>query len=81
MRSNEWTDKEGNRRFTVEIIATDMKLLGRREGGASSAPAGAVSSGAATTYTPTAAPAAAPVAQPATPAVAPNVADEDDLPF
>ncbi len=81
MRSNEWTDKEGNRRFTVEIIATDMKLLGRREGGASSAaPAGAVSSGAATTYTPTAAP-AAPVAQPATPAVAPNVADEDDLPF
>lgn len=77
MRANEWTDKDGNRRSTIEIVATDMKLLGRRaEGGAST---GASTVGAATTYTPTAA------TQPATPApqpaVVPNVADEDDLPF
>ncbi len=79
LRSNEWTDKDGNRRVTIEIVATDMKLLGRRSDGGSSAP----STGAATTYTPsTPQPVAQPAPQPAAqPAVAPNIPDEDDLPF
>ena len=42
LRSNEWTDKDGNRRVTVEIIASDMKLLDRRaEGDSAPRPAAA----------------------------------------
>lgn len=32
IRSNEWTDKEGGKRYGIEIVASDMKLLGRRDG-------------------------------------------------
>ena len=67
LRSNEWTDKDGNRRVTVEIIASDMKLLDRRaEGDSAPRPAAPAA--------PTAAPAPKPV-------VPPSVSDEDDLPF
>ena len=67
LRSNEWTDKDGNRRVTVEIIASDMKLLDRRaEGDSAPRPAAPV------------APAAAPAPKPVLP---PTVNDEDDLPF
>lgn len=30
LRSREWTDRENQKRFTVEIVANEMKLLGRR---------------------------------------------------
>ncbi|MDE6778320.1 MAG: single-stranded DNA-binding protein [Alistipes sp.] len=30
LRTREWTDKDGNKRYTTEILADDMKLLGRR---------------------------------------------------
>lgn len=68
LRSNEWTDKEGNRRVTIEIIASELKLLDRRADG-DSAPRPAAS--------------AAPAPAPATPkpVVPPTVSDEDDLPF
>ncbi len=52
LRSNEWTDKEGVKRYGVEIIARDMKLLGRRpegsgtSGGSASVAQGAGASGA-----------------------------------
>ncbi len=36
LRTREWTDKDGNRRFTTEIVANDMKMLGRRNEGTSS---------------------------------------------
>lgn len=32
IRTNKWQDKEGNERYTTEIIANDMKMLGSREG-------------------------------------------------
>lgn len=67
LRSNEWTDKDGNRRVTVEIIASDMKLLDRRADG-----------DAAPRPVAPAAPAAAPAPKPVVP---PTVNDEDDLPF
>ncbi len=39
LRSNEWTDKEGNKRYGVDIVGRELKLLGRRaEGGAAGAP-------------------------------------------
>ena len=30
LRSREWTDRENQKHFSVEIVASDMKLLGRR---------------------------------------------------
>jgi len=33
LRTNKWQDKEGQDRYTTEIIATEMQMLGGREGG------------------------------------------------
>lgn len=30
LRTREWTDKDNNKRYSTEILADDMKLLGRR---------------------------------------------------
>lgn len=30
IRSNEWTDANGNKRYGIEILADDLKLLGRK---------------------------------------------------
>ena len=32
IRTNKWQDKEGQERYTTEIIANEMKMLGTREG-------------------------------------------------
>ncbi len=79
LRTREWTDQSGNKRYSTEILADDMKLLGRREGGAPQSEGGAPQSyGAAQTYTPVSQPAAAPAAT----AIAPTMEDTiDDLPF
>ena len=34
LRTREWTDKDNQKRYTTEILADDMKLLGRRPEGA-----------------------------------------------
>lgn len=72
LRTREWVDKDNIKRYTTEILADEMKLLGRRsdnmqQGGA---PQGM-------------APSAAPQPRPqATPADVPAAADDpDDLPF
>lgn len=49
LETRKWTDKTGNDRYTTEIIATDMKMLGSRPGSGSfetneTAAGGAVSS-------------------------------------
>ncbi len=90
LRTREWMDKENNKRYTTEIIADTMNLLGRRSDGAS-APAGAPSgaSAAAPAQSGYSQPTAQPTAQqgfaaPAqTPAPAPTIPaeDADDLPF
>ncbi|MCD7970509.1 MAG: single-stranded DNA-binding protein [Alistipes sp.] len=33
IRSNEWTDQTGNKRYGIEILADDIKLLDRRSDG------------------------------------------------
>ena len=92
LRTREWTDKDNQKRYTTEILADDMKLLGRRPDGAqggattpqgyAAQPQGGYSAPAQQPY---AQPAAQPYAQPAAqPAPAPIVApaeDPDDLPF
>ncbi len=73
LRTREWTDKDNVKRYTTEILADDMKLLGRRSDGQQGvAPA-------APTAAATSAPAPQPVAAPAAPAVPQD--DPDDLPF
>lgn len=79
LRTREWTDQQGNKRYTTEILADTMNLLGRRtEGGQVSDNTG--------TYTAQPRP-AAPASQPAQPQyqqpAAPAVPQEDpdDLPF
>ncbi len=83
LRSNEWTDKEGGKRSGVEIVANEMKLLGRRPEGSSGAGYGAGASGAG--YGAPAGHSSAPAAgAPENPSSAPApipVDDPDDLPF
>ena len=92
LRTREWTDKDGQKRYTTEILADEMKLLGRRaEGAPGVAPQGGYSAPApqsgyaAQPQGGYSASAQQPYAQPAPqPAAAPIVApaeDPDDLPF
>ena len=37
LQTREWQDKEGNRRFTTEIVATDMQMLGTKDSDSSRA--------------------------------------------
>ncbi len=34
LRTNKWQDRDGNDRYTTEIVAAEMQMLGGREGGA-----------------------------------------------
>lgn len=74
LRTREWTDKEGIKRYTTEIMADDMKLLGRRADSQSGASA-SQSSYQASAQAPT------PVAAPQPAAVPAANDDPDDLPF
>ena len=79
LRTREWTDQQGNKRYTTEILADTMNLLGRRAEG------GQVADNTRTyTATPRPAAPAQPAAQPQyQQPVAPAVPQEDpdDLPF
>ena len=85
LRTREWTDKDNQKRYTTEIVATDLKLLGRRMDAPASQEVNdygaqpAYQAPAQPAYTqpaPTPAPAPAPTPTPAVPA-----AGVDDLPF
>ena len=72
IRTREWMDKDNQKRYSTEIQASEMKLLGRRPEGQAAPAAGVVAQPTAEYVTPVSAPAAAPEA-PADSA--------DDLPF
>lgn len=91
LRTREWMDRENQKRYTTEIIASDMKLLGKRSDGAGGASApsagGQQPAGGQGGYgsTPNAygggyAQPAAGAAQQSAPVV-PPADDPDDLPF
>ena len=88
LRTREWTDKDNIKRYSTEILADDMKLLGRRSD-SQGAPQGsyqqpAQPSGYSQPYQQ---PAAAPsygqpsYQQPASPSIPAPQDDPDDLPF
>ncbi|MBQ1253720.1 MAG: single-stranded DNA-binding protein [Alistipes sp.] len=79
LRTREWVDKDNVKRYTTEILADNMQLLGSRSDSQVAATAAAA---------PTSAPAMQPAAQSAAqpsyqqPAAIPSVQDDpDDLPF
>ena len=93
LRTREWTDKDNQKRYTTEIVATDMKLLGRRS---DAQPSAVVQDYAQPSYQAPQQPAYQAPAQPvATPSAQPVVAPQaevapqpaipansaDDLPF
>ena len=38
LRTRKWQDKEGQDRYTTEIVASEMKMLGSREGSGNASP-------------------------------------------
>ena len=77
LRTRKWQDKEGQDRYTTEVVADVMQMLGSREG---------MGGGSAGTDFETEEPApraaARPAARPATSKPAPNIAEmDDDIPF
>ena len=77
LETRKWTDKEGKDRYTTEIIASEMKMLGSRSGaGAPSYDAGDDANATRAPARPAAAGAKAPGKGPA------GIADmDDDIPF
>jgi single-strand DNA-binding protein len=77
LRTRKWQDKEGQDRYTTEVDADVMQMLGSREG------MGGGSAGADfETEEPAPRAAARPAARPATSKPAPNIAEmDDDIPF
>lgn len=81
LTTRKWQDKDGNDRYTTEVVARTMKMLGSREGGsnykmpsASDAPTQVVKE------TPASQPAAVSTPTPASPEKVVDAPD-DDLPF
>ena len=68
LRTRKWTDKEGVEKYTTEIVAENMQMLGSREG---------MGGGGEVEESAPARPAAKPAAKPAQ-----NIAEmDDDIPF
>ena len=80
LKTRKWTDKEGVERYTTEIMADRMEMLGSREGGAG----GGDDMGQQPSAAPRSAPPArsAPAAKPAAAKSATGFDDmDDDIPF
>jgi single-strand DNA-binding protein len=86
LRTRKWTDKEGQERYSTEVVAENMVLLGGREGGGMGGGMGADDGGAPSA--PQGARSAAPAARGAAPAGKPAAKGstgfddmDDDIPF
>ena len=72
LRTRSWTDQTGNKRYTTEVLADTLQMLGKRQDNPNNPNAGGYQQ-----------PAQQPYQQPAQAAVPPVQANgpEDDLPF
>lgn len=76
LRTRKWQDKNGNDRYTTEIVATEMQMLGGRGGGS-----GSFGGDAPAPAQPQSAP-SQPQSAPASPAATPAAEGfDDDIPF
>ncbi|MFZ2648888.1 MAG: single-stranded DNA-binding protein [Burkholderiaceae bacterium] len=82
LKTRKWQDKEGVDRYTTEIVAEDMKLLGSREGAGGGPADEGAPSGFGDRPTPASRPAsAAAAAKPATKSATGFDNMDDDIPF
>ena len=84
LRTREWTDQTGAKRYSTEIMANELKLLGRRSEGGQQGGYQPAQQPQQPQYQPQQQPAYQPYQQPAAQPVAPMEApldDPDDLPF
>ena len=84
LTTRKWQDKEGNDRYTTEVVARTMKMLGSRDGGSSyNMPSAADAPAQTAKASAPQSPAATTPATPTTPAPVEKIADapDDDLPF
>ncbi len=79
IRTREWTDKDNQKRYSTEILANDMKLLGRRSDNAASQQNAPASQPQPSGYRQPAYQQPAAASAPATPQVPDD--NPDDLPF
>jgi single-strand DNA-binding protein len=84
LRTRKWQDKEGKDRYSTEVVADEMQMLGKREGGG--APRNAERGGDegaehGSSERPASRPAAKPAAAPGGAKVAEGGFDDDDIPF
>lgn len=80
LQTRKWQDKNGQDRYTTEIIANEMKMLGSRSGGSVAPSAPEVSEeGAAPAPRPQ--PGPTPTRPQAPPQVGPDANLDDDIPF
>jgi single-strand DNA-binding protein len=49
LRTRKWQDKQGNERYSTEIVGNDLQMLGGRSGAGAGAPSGGASAGAPAT--------------------------------
>jgi single-strand DNA-binding protein len=84
LRTRSWDDKDGQKRYTTEVVADVVRLLGgRREDNSNSSSNSSSSNTPSTASTPHPTPAATPATTPVSAAASPTeeVANSDDLPF
>ncbi len=80
LQTRKWTDKDGVEKYTTEIVATEMQMLGSREGMGGGAGSSADDGGGYERAAPAARPAAAAANRPA--AKSSGFSDmDDDIPF
>ena len=81
LQTRKWTDKEGVERYSTEIVAQEMTMLGGREGGAGGGGGDEMGAAPAPRSAPPARSAAAPAPKPAAKSSTGFDAMDDDLPF
>ena len=73
LQTRKWQDQNGQDRYTTEIVANDMQMLGGRTGGGGGGNYGSTA--------PMDPPANKPAQQSAAPAAGPDINFDDDIPF
>ena len=81
LRTRQWQDKEGQKKYTTEVVAQNMRFVGGRQGGAPGAAPGAAAAGGSQSFERGAEEVSAPVGADDFSDFAGGGADDSDIPF